>query len=167
MSSIYDFKQNAPGQYLEMFSFNGHGDRISNQELLTLDVDVLIPAAIEDQITARNANQVLASVIVEGANGPTAFEADSILRERGVHIVPDILANAGGVICSYLEWVQDLQWYFWKIDEVRSRIHETMANSFQEVWQVAQQEQLDLRSAAYLLAVQRVASAIDQRGVFP
>ena len=81
--------------------------------------------------------------------------------------MPDILANAGGVICSYLEWVQDLQWYFWEIGEIRGRIHKAMANSFEEVWQVAQQQEIDLRSAAYLLAVQRVANAIDQRGIFP
>jgi glutamate dehydrogenase (NAD(P)+) len=167
LSSIYDFKRQAPGQYLEGYAVNGHVDRVSNQELLTLDVDVLIPAAIEDQITVRNADQILAKVIVEGANGPTSFAADTILRERGVHVVPDILANAGGVICSYLEWVQDLQWYFWEIDEIRGRIHKVMTRSFQEVWQVAQQQQIDLRSAAYLLSVQRVASAIDQRGIFP
>jgi len=167
LSSIFDFKQNAPGDFLEAYAHNGHVDRISNQELLTLDVDVLIPAAIEDQITARNADRVQAGVIVEGANGPTTFEADTILRERGAHVVPDILANAGGVICSYLEWVQDLQWYFWEIGEIRGRIHKAMANSFEEVWQVAQQQEIDLRSAAYLLAVQRVANAIDQRGIFP
>ncbi len=167
LSSILDFKQQAPGAFLEGYAVNGHADRVSNQELLTLDVDVLIPAAIEDQITARNADRVRAGVIIEGANGPTTFEADAILRERGAQIVPDILANAGGVICSYLEWVQDLQWYFWEIDQVRDRIHKVMANSFQEVWQIAQQQGIDLRSAAYLLAVQRVASAIDQRGIFP
>jgi len=167
LSSIFDFKQEAPGSFLEAYAVNGHVDRISNQELLALDVDVLIPAAIEDQITARNAERVQARVIVEGANGPTTFEADAILCDRGAHVVPDILANAGGVICSYLEWVQDLQWYFWEIGEVRGRIHKVMANSFQEVWQVAQQQEIDLRSAAYLLAVQRVASAIDQRGIFP
>lgn len=167
LRAIYDFKQNAPGDFLDAYATNGHVDYISNQELMTLDVDVLVPAAIEDQITTRNADQIRADVIVEGANGPTTFEADAILRNRGVHIVPDILANAGGVICSYLEWVQDLQWYFWDIGEIRDRIHKVMANSFQEVWQVAQQQQVDLRSAAYLLAVQRVASAIDQRGIFP
>jgi glutamate dehydrogenase (NAD(P)+) len=167
LSSIYDFKRGAPGHHLEKYAVNGHVDRISNQELLTLDVDVLIPAALEDQITAGNADQVLARVIVEGANGPTTFEADAILRQRGVHVVPDILANAGGVICSYLEWVQDLQWFFWEIGEVRGRIHQVMGRSFEEVWEVAQQQQIDLRSAAYLLAVQRVASAIDQRGIFP
>jgi glutamate dehydrogenase (NAD(P)+) len=167
LSSLFDFKQQAPGDFLAAYAVNGHADRISNQELLTLDVDVLIPAAIEDQITARNADRIQAGVIVEGANGPTTFEADAILRERGAQVVPDILANAGGVICSYLEWVQDLQWYFWEIAEIRSRIHKVMANSFEEVWQVAQQQGIDLRSAAYLLAVQRVASAIDQRGIFP
>ncbi|UCG24123.1 MAG: Glu/Leu/Phe/Val dehydrogenase [Chloroflexota bacterium] len=167
LSSIYDFKREAPGRFLDGYAVNGHVDQISNQELLTLQVDVLIPAAIEDQITARNAEQILAKVIVEGANGPTTFEADVILQERGVQVVPDILANAGGVICSYLEWVQDLQWYFWEIGKVRGRIHKVMTHSFQEVWQIAQEQQIDLRSAAYLLAVQRVASAIDQRGIFP
>jgi glutamate dehydrogenase (NAD(P)+) len=167
LPSIFDFKQEAPGDFLDAYAVNGHVDRISNQELLTLDVDVLIPAAIEDQITARNADRIQAGIIVEGANGPTTFEADAILQERGAHVVPDILANAGGVICSYLEWVQDLQWFFWEIGEIRGRIHKVMANSFEEVWQVAQQQEIDLRSAAYLLAVRRVASAIDQRGIFP
>jgi glutamate dehydrogenase (NAD(P)+) len=167
LPSIYDFKREAPGRFLDGYAVNGRVDRISNHELLTLDVDVLIPAAIEDQITARNADKVLAEVIVEGANGPTTFEADAILRERGVQIVPDILANAGGVICSYLEWVQDLRWYFWEIGEIRGRIHKVMVNAFQEVWQIAQEQQIDLRSAAFLLAVQRVANAIEQRGIFP
>ena len=167
MTAIYDFRRQAPGLLLDSFVSNGRVDRINNQELLALDVDVLIPAAIEDQITASNADRVLARVIVEGANGPTTFEAGAILRERGVHVVPDILANAGGVICSYLEWVQDLQWYFWEIEEIRERIRKVMSNSFEEVWQVAEQKNTDLRSAAYLLAVQRVASAIDQRGIFP
>lgn len=167
LSSIYEFRQQAPGEFLDAYTNNGHIDRISNQELLTLDVDVLIPAAIEDQITSKNADRIHASVIVEGANGPTTFEGDAILRERGAYVVPDILANAGGVICSYLEWVQDLQWYFWEIGEIRGRIHKVMANSFHEVWQVAQRQETDLRSAAYQLAVQRVASAIGQRGIFP
>jgi glutamate dehydrogenase (NAD(P)+) len=167
LSSIYEFKEQAPGRFLKAYAVNDHVDRISNEELLTLDVNVLIPAAIEDQITGRNADQILAEIIIEGANGPTTFEADNILRERGAHIVPDILANAGGVICSYLEWVQDLQWYFWEIGEIRDRIHKVMSNSFQEVWQVAQKQEIDLRSAAYLLAVRRIANAIDQRGIFP
>jgi glutamate dehydrogenase (NAD(P)+) len=142
-------------------------DRVSNQELLALDADVLIPAAIENQITAMNAEQIQAGIVVEGANGPTNFEADAILRERGIHVVPDILANAGGVIVSYLEWVQDLQWFFWEVKEVRVRLHDVMQRAFEEVWSLSETEQIDLRSAAYMLAVRRVAEAIDSRGIFP
>lgn len=155
------------GMLLSGLGTNGHGDRINNQELLALDVDVLIPAAIEDQITAKNANAIRANIIVEGANGPTTFEADAILRDRGVHVVPDILANAGGVICSYLEWVQDLQWFFWEAEEVRARLQDVIERAFQEIWTLASKREIDLRSAAYILAVQRVAEAIEQRGIFP
>ena len=135
--------------------------------MLTLDVDVLIPAAIEDQITEKNADLIRAQILVEGANGPTSFEADAILQDRGVQVVPDILANAGGVIVSYLEWVQDLQWFFLEASEVQSRLHNVMQRAFIEVWSTAERRQIDMRSAAYLLAVERVANAIDQRGIFP
>ena len=110
---------------------------------------------------------IKAHVLVEGANGPTTFEADAILQERGVHVVPDILANAGGVIVSYLEWVQDLQWFFLDVDEVHTRLQDVMHRAFTEVWSTAERREIDLRSAAYLLAVQRVANAISQRGIFP
>lgn len=155
------------GMLLSGLGPNGQGDRINNQELLALDVDVLIPAAIEDQITAENADAIRANIIVEGANGPTTFEADAILRDRGIQVVPDILANAGGVICSYLEWVQDLQWFFWEAEEVRARLQDVIERAFQEVWTLASNREIDLRSAAYILAVQRVAEAIEQRGIFP
>ena len=118
-------------------------------------------------ITNRNADLIQAQVLVEGANGPTTFEADATLRDRGIHVVPDILANAGGVIVSYLEWVQDLQWFFLQGSEVQARLHGVMQRSFEEVWALADRRQIDLRSAAYLLAVQRVAQAISQRGIFP
>jgi glutamate dehydrogenase (NAD(P)+) len=167
LSSINSYIRNSPGHLLAGYATNGHADPISNSELLTLDVDVLIPAAIEDQITARNADRIQARLIVEGANGPTTFEADEILRERGIPVAPDILANAGGVICSYLEWVQDLQWLFWEVDEVRSRLDQAMRRTFQEVWSTSTNRNIDLRSAAYLLAVHRVAQAIQQRGIFP
>jgi glutamate dehydrogenase (NAD(P)+) len=167
LTSLSDFITNNPGNFLESYMSNGHLDRISNEELLTLDVDVLIPAAIENQITAKNADRIQARVLVEGANGPTTFEADAILRERGIHVVPDILANAGGVIVSYLEWVQDLQWFFLEASEVQTQLHDVMLRAFEEVWSVAESRQIDLRSAAYLLAVRRVAEAIDQRGIFP
>ena len=167
LSSLNDYVAHNPGNLLSGYITNGHVDRISNEELLTLDVDVLIPAAIEDQITASNADLIRAQILVEGANGPTTFEADAILQERGVHVVPDILANAGGAIVSYLEWVQDLQWFFLEASEVQTRLHDVMQRAFKEIWSLADRRQIDLRSAAYLLAVQRVAEAINQRGIFP
>ena len=167
LSSLDEYTLHNPGNLLSDFTTNGHVDRISNEELFTLDVDVLIPAAIQDQITVKNANLIRAHVLVEGANGPTTFEADAILRDRGIHVVPDILANAGGVIVSYLEWVQDLQWFFLEVGEVRTRLNDMMQRAFEEVWSLAERRQIDLRSAAYLLAVQRVAEAIKQRGIFP
>jgi len=166
LSSINNHICKSPGHLLAGYANNGHADQISNDDLVTLDVDVLIPAAIEDQITARNAGLIRADLIVEGANGPTTFEADKILRDRGIPVVPDILANAGGVICSYLEWVQDLQWFFWEVDEVRIRLDRAIRQAFQEVWSISSDRNIDLRSAAYLLAVHRVAQAIEQRGIF-
>lgn len=167
LSSLNHHLVNNPGSLLNSYATNGKLAQIENEELLTLDVDVLIPAAIEDQITIRNAGLIQAGIVVEGANGPTTFEADAILRERGIVVVPDILANAGGVICSYLEWVQDLQWLFWEIGEVRARLLTVMQRAFEEVWLLARKSQTDMRSAAYLLAVQRVAEVIERRGIFP
>ena len=155
------------GFLIDRYNRNGRFERISNSELIELEVEVLIPAAIEDQITSENADRMHASIIVEGANGPTSFEADAILQERGVHIIPDILANAGGVIVSYLEWVQDLQWFFMDSGEVHTRLENVMQQAFSEVWAKSLSSKIDLRTAAYLLAVERVASAIDQRGIFP
>ncbi len=157
----------SPNPLLEDLPPGQIGDRLDNQELLSLDVDVLIPAAIENQITARNAGQIKAGLIVEGANGPTTHEADLALRDMGVIIVPDILANAGGVICSYFEWVQDLQSFFWDIAKVRKQLNRAMVTAFEEVWQVSQDHKMDMRSAAYLLATKRVSEAIQQRGLFP
>jgi glutamate dehydrogenase (NAD(P)+) len=166
LPTITEHVRHSPDRLLAGFGPNGGVDHITNAELLTLDVDVLIPAAIEGQITGANAGQVRADVVVEGANGPTTFEADAILRERGIAVVPDILANAGGVIVSYLEWVQDLQFYFWDISEVRAQLTRRMRQGFEDVWALAEGQGLDLRSAAYLLAIDRVADAIQQRGMF-
>ena len=152
----------SPGRLLKGYA--GDVDHITNAELLVLDTDVLIPAAIENQITGKNAGQIRAEIVVEGANGPTTFEGDAILRERGIYAVPDILANAGGVIVSYFEWVQNLQFYFWDIDEVRTQLYKKISRSFDQAWTVAAERELDLRSAVYLLAVQRVADAIQKRG---
>lgn len=145
----------------------GGGDEISNEELLTLDCDVLIPAAMEDQITERNANDIKARLIVEGANGPTTPEADDILRDRGVLLVPDILANAGGVIVSYFEWVQDLQSFFWDETEVNRQLERILARSYEATAAMSEEHDVDMRTAAQVLAIKRVADALTVRGFYP
>lgn len=142
-------------------------DAITNEELLTCECDVLVPAAIEDQITATNADAIQASIIVEGANGPTSAEADHSLSDRGVYIVPDILANSGGVTVSYFEWVQDIQAYFWSEDQVNARLREVMDRSFDEVATLAEERGVRLRLAALALGIGRVAEAHAARGLFP
>jgi glutamate dehydrogenase (NAD(P)+) len=142
-------------------------ERISGADLLELDCDVLIPAALEGQITSANAGRIGAHLIVEGANGPVTPDADAILRERGVTVVPDILANAGGVIVSYFEWVQGLQEFFWDERDVNAKLERIIVGAFDQVWAMAEARNLDLRTAAYLLAVQRVADANITRGVYP
>jgi glutamate dehydrogenase (NAD(P)+) len=140
---------------------------VSNAELLEVECDVLVPAAIGNQITSRNAAAIKASLIVEGANGPTTPEADEILQRRGVILVPDILANAGGVTVSYFEWVQDLQSFFWSEHEVNQKLQAIMERAFREVLETARTRELDMRMAAYVRAVQRVASATRERGLYP
>ncbi len=167
LPAINEYVSHSRGGLLSGFSEKGEADEINNDELLTLDVDILIPAALESQITVGNSGQIRASVIVEGANGPTTFEADRILYERGIMVVPDILANAGGVTCSYFEWVQDLQFYFWGLEEIRQQLHKVISKAFEEVWLVANERNIDMRSAAYLLALERITNAIQQRGLFP
>ncbi len=141
-------------------------DAITNEELLALDCDVLLPAALENVITARNADAVKAKVIVEGANGPTAAGADEILDRNGVFVVPDILANAGGVTVSYFEWVQDRGGYFWTEETVNSRLTEIMVNSFRNVLGVSQKYHVNMRIAAYTLAIDRVAAVHRLRGLY-
>lgn len=142
-------------------------DRISNEELLESDVDVLIPAALEHQIRGDNADRIRARYIVEGANGPTTREADAILESRGVIVVPDILANAGGVVVSYLEWVQDLQNFFWEEEEVNQQLANIMVRSFREVWGYSEAQEVPLRLGALMLAVDKVAEAVRSRGIWP
>jgi len=142
-------------------------ERITNEELLTSDCDILIPAATAEQIHTGNANQIKAKLIVEGANGPTTPEADDILNDKGVFIVPDILANAGGVIVSYFEWVQDLQAFFWEESQVNEKLEKIMRNSFQNVLQTMQQHKTSMRLAAYIIGVKRVADATVTRGIYP
>src|SRR5438874_616421 len=140
---------------------------IGNQELLTVDCDLLVPAAIGNQLTSRNARDVKATLIVEGANGPTTPEADAIFRERGIFLVPDILANAGGVTVSYFEWVQDLQSFFWSEHEVNQKLKAIMTRAFNEVLRTQEERKLDMRMAAYVQAVSRVAAATRERGLYP
>jgi len=139
---------------------------ISNAELLELEVDVLVPAAIEDQITEENAERIRARLVIELANGPTTLKADRILYERGVFLVPDILANAGGVTVSYFEWVQDRSFWFWSAEEVDRRLERFMKGAFQRVWETSRHEGVDLRTAAYMAAVGRVAEAARVRGLY-
>ncbi|MFN8474009.1 MAG: Glu/Leu/Phe/Val dehydrogenase [Anaerolineae bacterium] len=143
------------------------GDGVTNTELLELPCDVLVPAALEGQITALNAPHIEARIIAEGANGPTTPEADDILRDRGVFVIPDVLANAGGVTVSYFEWVQDLQFFFWNEEEINKRLREIMVRSFREVLAVSRQKNIDMRTAAYIRAIDRVAKATMIRGIYP
>ena len=140
---------------------------ISNQDLLHVDCDVLVPAAIGNQLTSRTAPDVKAKLIVEGANGPTTPEADEIFRRRGILLVPDILANAGGVTVSYFEWVQDLQSFFWSEHEVNQKLGAIMHRAFKEVMSTSEERKIDMRMAAYVQAVSRVAAATRERGLYP
>jgi glutamate dehydrogenase/leucine dehydrogenase len=141
-------------------------DRISNRELLELKVDILIPAALENQITEENAPKIRPKILAEAANGPTTPEADPILHENGVFLIPDILANAGGVTVSYFEWVQDLANYFWSEDEVNQKLQTVMQRSFSDVVAIAQKSHVPMRTAAYMLGVGRVAEATRLRGLY-
>lgn len=140
------------------------GEVISNQQLLELDVEVLIPAALENQITAENAERVVAPVIVEVANGPTTTDADEILRQKGSLVVPDILANAGGVTVSYFEWVQNRTGFYWGEEEVHERLHHVMAREFNTVYDLMVEKQIDMRTAAYAHALKRLGGAIEAQG---
>jgi glutamate dehydrogenase (NAD(P)+) len=142
------------------------GDPISSEELLTLDVDVLLPAALENVITSKNASKVRAKVICEGANGPTTAGADAILDEKGIFVVPDILANAGGVTVSYFEWVQDRGGYFWSEETVNERLRDIMTRSFRDVLTLSQQHKVNMRTAAYMLAISRVSTVHKLRGIY-
>jgi glutamate dehydrogenase (NAD(P)+) len=142
------------------------GDSITADELLTLDVDVLVPAALENVITTKNAPKIRAKLICEGANGPTTAGADPILDEKGIFVVPDILANAGGVTVSYFEWVQDRMGYFWSEADVNTRLEDIMTRSFQEVLEMAKQHKVNMRTAAYMLSISRVATVHRLRGIY-
>jgi glutamate dehydrogenase (NAD(P)+) len=141
--------------------------RISNDDLLTMKCDILIPAALENVITLNNADQIKAKIVAEAANGPTTPHADEVLARKGITMIPDILANAGGVTVSYFEWVQDLQSFFWSEDEVNAKLEQVMRRAFHEVHEMARKHRTHMRTGAYVLAVGRVADATLVRGLFP
>ena len=141
--------------------------RISNDDLLALKCDILVPAALENAITLNNAEQIKAKIVAEAANGPTTPHADEVLARKGITILPDILANAGGVTVSYFEWAQDLQGYFWSREEVNARLELVIRRAFHDVHEMARRHHVHMRTGAYILAVGRVADATTVRGLFP
>jgi len=162
LEGAFEHKRNRGG----LADLNG-GEPITNDDLIAIDCDVLAPCALEQVVTEDNADSIRARVIVEGANGPVTPAADAILEENGVLIIPDVLANAGGVVVSYFEWVQGLQEYFWKEDEVNERLNEIITRAFDETWATYESRRVSMRMAAYGLAVQRVAEATVTRGLYP
>jgi len=154
------------GNYLKDYKEEKY-EFITNDHLLTLECDVLIPAAIENQITEKNARDLKCKIVLEGANGPTTPEADKILFERGIHVIPDILANSGGVCVSYFEYIQDINSYFWKLDRINKELKRILIEAFEEVYKIATTRKLPLRVAAYIIAISRLAKAIELRGIFP
>ena len=154
------------GNYLKDYDDDRY-KLITNSELLTTECDVLIPAALENQITKENANDINCKVILEGANGPTTPDADRILFDKGIHVIPDILANAGGVCVSYFEYVQDIRAYFWDLDRINKELKRILLEAFEDVYKVYEERKIQLRTAAYIIAVSRIAKAFDLRGIFP
>ena len=149
-------------------SFEGYrnAETVSNNELLELNCDVLVPVATENQITSHNAERIKCKVLAEGANGPTTAAADEVLYQKGIFVIPDILANAGGVTVSYFEWVQDRMGYFWREDVVNERLQDTMVASFNDLCRYADAHSVDTRTAAYMLAIDRVAYDTRMRGIY-
>ncbi|HEX8228012.1 MAG TPA: Glu/Leu/Phe/Val dehydrogenase [Chloroflexia bacterium] len=145
----------------------GGSDDVTNEELLEIECDILVPAALESVITVNNADRIKTKMIAEAANGPTTPEADRILFEKGVMVLPDILANAGGVTVSYFEWAQNIQGYYWAEDEVNQKLERVMKRSFQDVFDTADNNSVDMRTGAYMLAISRVAEVTRLRGIFP
>jgi glutamate dehydrogenase (NAD(P)+) len=163
---VLAYLQEKPGNLLS--GYNGDGVKhITNEGLLTLDVDILIPAAMENQITLEIAPRVRARVVIEAANGPTTSEADAVLEKQKITVVPDILVNAGGVVVSYFEWIQNIQSLTWDEEEVNRTLEKIMIRAFNEVWEDATQSRISLRMSAYKVAVARVVKAKQIRGVFP
>ena len=156
---IKDFEENG-----RIAANKGYGKDITNAELLELEVDVLAPCALENQITSENADRIKAKVVAEGANGPTTPEADEILFKKGIVVIPDILANSGGVVVSYFEWVQNLQSYYWPFEEVQQKEDALLSTAFEDVWNLADEYKVDLRNAAYMKSIERISKAMKLRG---
>jgi glutamate dehydrogenase (NAD(P)+) len=154
------------GNYLKDYKEENY-QFITNDELLTLKCNVLVPAAIENQITQQNADRINCQIVLEGANGPVIPEADKILFNKGIHVVPDILANSGGVCVSYFEYIQDIHSYFWKLDRINEELKRIIIEAFEETYKISRERKISLRTAAYVIAVSRVARAIELRGIFP
>lgn len=166
VSKVRAFIAAEKGRFLKDYTIDDVR-HITNEELLEADVDLLIPAALENQITAENAGKIRAKYIVEAANGPTSVEADAILTQRGITVVPDILANAGGVVVSYFEWVQNIQSLMWEEKEVNRHLEEIMVRAFEEVWSICKEKQVTMRMAAYMSALKRLITAKHFRPIFP
>jgi glutamate dehydrogenase (NAD(P)+) len=164
IESLIQWRDN--GGFLNEYD-NNYYEFISNEELLTIQCDILIPAAIENQINICNAEDVDCKAIIEGANGPTTPEADQILRRKKIIVVPDILANAGGVCVSYFEYIQDIHSYFWKLDRIHQELKNILVSTFNDVYLLSKKEKVTLRIAAYMIAINRLARAIELRGIFP
>jgi len=143
------------------------GETITPADFWSCKCDIMVPAALEGQVTQANAGKIKAKMLIEGANGPTTPEADDILHDKGVLVVPDVIANAGGVTVSYFEWVQDFSSFFWDEDEINRRLVGIMKHAFDAVWQTAQEHQVSLRTAAYIVACTRILNARDLRGLYP
>jgi glutamate dehydrogenase (NAD(P)+) len=152
---------------LKSYKRKKNDEYISNKELLESDVDVLVPSALENQIHIENADKIKAKIIVEGANGPVTKKADEILAEKETVIIPDVLANSGGVVVSYFEWVQGIQSFFWDISEVNENLKKIILKSFTDVWHTSKKERITLRDAAYRIAIKKIAHAVELRGIFP
>ncbi len=166
---ILEYVKSNPKKTIEGFTGGDFvaGSKKANEELFNLEVDILSPCALENQITKENAPKIKAKIIAEGANGPTTPEADEIFHKNGIMVLPDILTNAGGVTVSYFEWVQDLQSHFWQLEDIDNELKRIMTKSFKDVLAIAEKEKVDMRLAAYILAVSRVATAVKLRGVYP
>jgi glutamate dehydrogenase (NAD(P)+) len=142
-------------------------DTIANEDFWGIESDILIPAALENQITEKNASQIRTKIIVEGANGPTTTAADDILHDKGILVIPDVVANAGGVTVSYFEWVQDFSSFFWTEDEINQRLERVMREAFAAVWQVSSEQNVSVRTAAFIVACKRILQARELRGLYP